>query len=617
MVTVAAGVVGAPSAEDEPDADGAGADELPAAEGLVAPGRDPSAPAQPQSTAAASTSTTGQRGECDMLGKVGARHAPKKAKRRECLPSIGAVSTRSRLILRLTLGAVTVLLVAGGVMALAWWPRPVAATVSGLPDRTVLGTADLDGLRITISPTGNVPRGALRVLLDGRRADLVPAGAGLALEPGPLADGRHELVVRVSGRGPLGRTSSSRHEFTVDTTPPKLTLPDRLDAASLRGELAVKGTVTGADRVTVNDVTAELEQDTFRATLAAPPATVQVVATDAAGNSSRAEVPVHVKHPAMRGVHMTALAWTASSLREPILRLAKQGRIDTIELDIKDEDGIVGHDSQVPMARRTGAAKGYYDARAVIDQLHKMQVRVVGRIVAFRDPKLGRWAWRHGHRDWVIQTPGGAAYGGKYGAYSFTNPFSAEVRRYNVALATEAAELGFDDVLYDYVRRPDGDLRNLRFPGRSGSPEAVIAQFMQETRAEVRQRGAFLGASVYGISATRPTQIAQDIPMMAKSADYIAPMVYPSHWGPGEYGVANPNRSPYPIVRRSLADFQRLVRDSDTQIMPWLQDFSLGVTYGPARVRAQIRAAHDAGSDSFLLWNAAARYTAAALTPHP
>jgi hypothetical protein len=138
---------------------------------------------------------------------------------------------------------------------------------------------------------------------------------------------------------------------------------------------------------------------------------------------------------------------------------------------------------------------------------------------------------------------------------------------------------------------------------------------MRETREAVRAEGAFLGASVYGIAATRPTEIAQDIPTMAESADYIAPMVYPSHWGPGEYGVANPNRSPYPIVRRSLADFQRLVRGSDTQIMPWLQDFSLGVTYGPAQVRAQIRAAEDAGIDSFLLWNAAARYTRAALPP--
>lgn len=68
-------------------------------------------------------------------------------------------------------------------------------------------------------------------------------------------------------------------------------------------------------------------------------------------------------------------------------------------------------------------------------------------------------------------------------------------------------------------------------------------------------------------------------------------------------------------MRRSLADFQRLVEGSDTQIIPWLQDFSLGVTYGQKQVSAQIRAAKDVGIDSFLLWNAEASYTRAAMRP--
>lgn len=552
-------------------------------------------------------------------GNLGARHAPKKAKRRDLLPSLCRVTARPPLRRRLLLVtlAVGLLLAGSGGAAYAWWPVPVSATVAGLPDDSYVGAADLHDLVVRVTPSPGVRAEDVTARLDGRPAGLTPAGGALTLRPRSLADGRHELVVEVAGRGPFGATSSSRREFVVDTAPPALELPDRLDAGSLRTGLAVTGTVHGADRVTVNDRVAPLRGARFEVRLPEPPAAVEVVASDVAGNTTRRTVPVHVRHPPMRGVHMTALAWTASSLREPILRLAREGRIDTIELDIKDEDGIVGHDSQVPMARRIGATRDYYDAGAVIEQLHAMGVRVVGRIVAFRDPRLGRWAWRHGHRDWVIQTRGGGPYGGKYGAYSFTNPFSPDVRRYNIALATEAAELGFDDVLYDYVRRPDGNLGSLRFPGRRGTPEAAIAGFMRETRAAVRERGAFLGASVYGIAATRPTEIAQDIPAMAASADYIAPMVYPSHWGPGEYGVADPNRSPYPIVRRSLADFQRLVQDSDTQIMPWLQDFSLGVPYGPARVAAQIRAARDAGIDSFLLWNAAARYTGAALPRKP
>ncbi len=537
-------------------------------------------------------------------------------KRRSVVNSLRSVTDRPPLRRRLLIASLVAgLVVAGaGVAAAAWWPGPVSADVRGLPGG-VLGAADLAGLELRVTPSAGARAQDVTVRLDGEPLELTPDGDDLTVRPADLTDGRHDLVVEVAGDGPFGTAGTSRHRFTVDTTPPVLTLPDRLDAGSLREELTVTGGVEGADEVRVNGTPAAVSGSRFEATLPSPPATVDVEATDAAGNTAARTVDVHVTHPAMRGVHMTALAWTAASLREPILKMAREGRIDTVQLDIKDEDGLVGYDTEVALARRIGAAKGYYDAPKVIKALHAMDVRVVGRIVAFRDPRLGRWAWRHGHRDWVIQTPGGGPYGGKYGAYSFTNPFNAEVRRYNIALATEAADLGFDDVLYDYVRRPDGALGKLRFAGRKGTPERAIAGFMKETREAVRERGAFLGASVYGIAATRPTEIAQDIPTMAESADYIAPMVYPSHWGPGEYGVGNPNRSPYPIVRRSLADFQRLVRDSDTQIMPWLQDFSLGVTYGPAQVSAQIRAAKDAGIDSFLLWNAAARYTRAALPP--
>jgi hypothetical protein len=122
---------------------------------------------------------------------------------------------------------------------------------------------------------------------------------------------------------------------------------------------------------------------------------------------------------------------------------------------------------------------------------------------------------------------------------------------------------------------------------------------------------------VFGIAATHPDQIAQPIPDMAAVVDYVAPMVYPSHWGPNEYGVSDPNSNPYDIVFRSLSEFQNQVAGSDASVMGWLQDFSLGVDYGPTEVRAQIQAAADAGVVDFLLWDAAATYTEAALDPMP
>ena len=206
---------------------------------------------------------------------------------------------------------------------------------------------------------------------------------------------------------------------------------------------------------------------------------------------------------------------------------------------------------------------------------------MIGRLVAFRDPVLAEWAWTHGRRDLVIQTPDGGAYSGGYGG--FTSYVHPAVRAYNVDLAVAAAKLGVDDVLYDYVRRPDGPLDTMVVPGLDEAPEQAVTDFLAQARRRLAPHDTFLGASVFGIAATRPEEIAQDVPAIASEVDYVAPMLYPSHWGPQEYGVANPESEPYAIVRRSLADFRRIVRGTGARVVPWLQDFSLGVQYGEPR----------------------------------
>jgi hypothetical protein len=503
---------------------------------------------------------------------------------------------------RVVVPVVGVLLVAGAVAV----PRfqHGDAVLDGLPDRPLSATA----LQSTVVSTP--ASGGAKLLVDGRAVGQQQGGRLTAPLSG-LADGRHTVAVEEAG-GLLGGGSRTERTVVVDSTPPVLTVAP-IAPVGIRDKVTVTGTVRDAVHLaTADGRDVPVGRDgTFTATYPTPPAGDRLVALDAAGNRTTAAVDAPVVHPEMRAVHMTALAWTSRQLRDPILALAKQGKIDTIELDIKDESGLIGFDSQNPLARKAGAVKGYYDAAAVTKQLHGMGLRVVGRLVAFRDPVLAPYAYSHGRKDMVTQDPKGQPYQGKYGG--FTNFASADVRKYNIDIAVEAAKLGFDDVLYDYCRRPDGKLSTMQFPGLKESPEKAVAGFMAESRAALRPLGVYVGASVFGIAADRPTQIAQDIPLMSRSLDYIAPMVYPSHWGPGEYGVANPNKQPGPIVERSLKIFQADVKGTPTKIMPWLQDFSLGVHYGPAEVKAQIDAAARAGVDSFLLWNAGARYQGAAL----
>ena len=71
------------------------------------------------------------------------------------------------------------------------------------------------------------------------------------------------------------------------------------------------------------------------------------------------------------------------------LRLVDEGRIDTVELDLKDDQGIVGFDTTVERARQIGAVTEFYDLDGAVRVLQD-RARVIGRVVAFRDPMLAQ-----------------------------------------------------------------------------------------------------------------------------------------------------------------------------------------------------------------------------------
>jgi hypothetical protein len=423
-------------------------------------------------------------------------------------------------------------------------------------------------------------------------------------------------VARGSGTGPGSpaglATPASSPSAEADRTPPHLTLEPVGRPVVAGKPLEIRGKVKGARRVEVNGRRATLRHGSFTVTFPKVTERVIAVASDQAGNrvTRRMRLRVHHLPATMHAVHVSAYGWSSRTLRRPLIEMIQKGQINTVELDLKDESGVIGYDSKLPMANRIGSDKGIYDLEGVIDRLHRLNVRVTGRLVAFRDPILAASAWRHGHHERVIQTPGGKAYA-DYGG--FTNFADATVRDYNIDIAEEAAKAGIDDVLYDYVRRPDGPINTMRFVGLKGSPERAIAGFVRDTAERLRPYGTRVGASVFGIAATRPKEIAQDIPRIAKVADFISPMLYPSHWAPGEYNVADPNSHPYEIVNRSLKDFLKDVKGTGAKIVPWLQDFSLGVTYGPAQVRAQLDAARNRGIHDWILWDPSVTYDAAAL----
>ena len=524
-------------------------------------------------------------------------------------------SPRRRVTRRGKVVVVTLGVLAAAAALVPFLGRP-ALSLDGLEDGQALGAADLP---LALTVTSDQSLQTILASIDEVSIPVEVDDQGASITVSGLADGEHILRLELDPGGLRSRVNLER-SFVVDTSPPLITLVAPLDPVPVLGPVDLSLSVDDPQAsVTIAGSAVSVDgEGRFVLAFPNPPeAPIPVVATDSLGNSSSIEVPFLLDLPGnpgsepIRGVHASGYTWTTAELKDPIMAMIESGQINTVEIDLKDEDGQIWWATSVPLATEIGAIEELWDLGEVVSELHAHGVRVIGRLVVFRDPVLADWAVETGRTDWIVQNPDGTPYG-QYGGY--TNPFSQEVWEYNIAIGEEAARLGVDDILYDYVRRPDAFMDQLRFPLQGDTtPEDTIVAFLEKSYPRIHAAGARLGASVFGIAATHPDQIAQPIPRMAATVDYVAPMVYPSHWGPNEYGVVDPNSSPYEIVNRSLAEFQRQVEGTDSTVLAWLQDFSLGVDYGPAEVRAQIDAAADAGVVDFLLWDAAATYTSAAL----
>jgi hypothetical protein len=313
----------------------------------------------------------------------------------------------------------------------------------------------------------------------------------------------------------------------------------------------------------------------------------------------------------VRGIHVTMALASLDGKIEEYLELVDDG-MNTMELDVKDENGEVGFvPSAVPLARSVGAAKPYYKPREMARLIHAKGVYLIGRVVVFEDPVLAS-----GRPDLAIKNPDGSVWRNHAGL-GWTNPYDKRVWDYNVSIGAAAARAGFDEIQFDYVRFPtDGDLDSIVFPGKTAkAPGWVIAEFVHYAAKRLKPLGVRVSTDVFGLSATRDMGIGQIPRRIAKYVDVMSPMVYPSHYGSGEYGLDDPNAAPGATVEWSLSHFRRELKQSKAELIPWLQDFSYGRTYGLADVRAQIEAARLMGARGYLLWNPLGIYTPGALAP--
>lgn len=347
-------------------------------------------------------------------------------------------------------------------------------------------------------------------------------------------------------------------------------------------------------------------------------------AAQAASDSTAAPAaPARMPRPdSVRALYVNAWAAGSRSRMADLIRIAETTEINALVIDIKESDSYLTHGAtEIVLANEIGAHERPASRwlPELVDTLNAKGIFPVARIVVFKDRMLA-----DKRSDLAIQHRDGGTWKDQKGK-PWVNPYSRVVWDYNIAIAREALDMGFAEVQWDYVRFPDvTDSRRAEmvFPGADGkSRDDNIRDFIDYSKQQLAGYGVPITADVFGLVThlEGDVQIGQNWEKVVASADVILPMVYPSHYNPGLYGLQRPNANPYEIVRLSMEDAVRrtqFLADSagvrTGEVMPWLQAFSAtwvdNIAYGAEHLRAQIQATYDAGLKSWVLWNPGTKY---------
>ncbi|KND46691.1 MAG: hypothetical protein AB201_03605 [Parcubacteria bacterium C7867-006] len=329
-------------------------------------------------------------------------------------------------------------------------------------------------------------------------------------------------------------------------------------------------------------------------------------------------VPTYVSTPEpLKAIYMTSWVASNSKLRNSLVDIIDNTEINSVVIDIKDYSGkivfSVGDNSTL---KAFGSEEiRVSDMAQFIDSLHKKGIYVIGRVAVFQDAYFVK------HRpDLAVKNSKGDQVWKDRKGISWIDVGSKEYWDYIILISKEARKIGFDEINFDYIRFPsDGNMQDISFPWSSTTPKSIaLRNFFEYLHNHLKNSGLKTSADVFGMVTTAEDDmgIGQVLENTFPFFDYVMPMVYPSHYPPSFMGYNNPAKYPYEVVHSAMESAVNRAKISSTtpnKLRPWLQDFDLGSDYGPAEVRAQIKATNDLGLTSWALWSASNKYTREAL----
>ena len=337
----------------------------------------------------------------------------------------------------------------------------------------------------------------------------------------------------------------------------------------------------------------------------------------------------HIKTPKpLKSLYMTACVLSTVEFKKEVVDVIDTTEVNAIVIDIKDFSGTISFPTDNPKLFGTqGTGCKATGVKEFIEELHAKNIYVIGRVTVFQDNIMTKL-----RPDLAVKRASDGGTWKDHKGISFIDVGAKEHWEYIVELSKESYALGFDEINFDYIRFPsDGNMKDIRFDHSDGNnkPES-LRKFFEYLHNELKDTGLVTSADIFGMTTTNydDLNIGQVLEKTLPYFDYVAPMVYPSHYPNTFNGWANPDDYPGDLiyyVMKSGADRAELLRNATTtpsdvakrvgmhQLRTWIQDFDYGGDYGPTEVRAQIDASVKAGVDSWMLWAPSNRYTVGAL----
>ena len=331
------------------------------------------------------------------------------------------------------------------------------------------------------------------------------------------------------------------------------------------------------------------------------------------------EIDVSLQPFEARALYAPAAVFEAPGRLDEMLALLDRTEANAMVIDVKETDGRLYYATDLPEAVEAGSVREapIFDLEQLLPMLKERGIYTIARMVVMKDnttaaarPELA-----------VLNTATGEPWRDNIGG-AWLDPSAPGVAEYIAAIAGDLAAKGFDEVQLDYIRfYSDGpyDVADTNLPNTQSFRLPAIQRVLRVVSEELNATRTFLSADCFPISFIVPDDqgIGQRPEVIMPYVDYFSPMVYPSHYGPGVFGFEVPNNYPYEVIDRTLEIMNEQAEGLAMEIRPWIQDFGYGAfaPYTADQVRAEMEAAADNDAKGWMIWNARAIFTEAALGP--